>query len=163
KLLRAEGSSLALIGGINKPTGPIDIDGGDNMMYTGLRLPYMMQLGTGTFDLLPGITYLKKSGKISWSAQLLSSIRPFYNSIGYHYGSDLTLDAWVAYQWKSCLSASLRLEGYGSNAIAVSDAAIYYNPPYNLEPDANPQNYGGKRVSSYAGLNYYFNNSHLPN
>ena len=40
-----------------------------------LRLPYAMQLGTGTFDLLPGLTYSGHKDAWSWGGQYSAAIR----------------------------------------------------------------------------------------
>jgi len=34
------------------------------------RLPYPMQLGTGTYDFAPALTYFEKSGKFGWGTQV---------------------------------------------------------------------------------------------
>jgi hypothetical protein len=155
KLMNGNGSQLVLSGGINLPIGNIDVN--SSIQFPDLRLPYMMQLGTGSYDIMPGITYVKRIRKASWSAQVLSAIRPFYNANGYHYGNEAVANLWAAYQFIPAISSSLRLEGNYSVAIQGYDPAIYTGS----EPDANPANYGGERVSAYWGVNYYINNGFL--
>jgi hypothetical protein len=150
-LAQTENSSVVFSAGMSIPTGRINIEAGEHAIYPGERQPYMMQPGTGTVDFLPGITYLSMDGDFTWSIQALSTVRLFDNKAGYHYGSDLTLNAWAAYPFTAFLSASLRLEGYTSAAISGFDPQIYYI----TQPGANPDCYGGKRVSSYAGVNFY--------
>ena len=43
--------------GLSLPTGSID-ERDDTPMMANAKLPYPMQLGTGTWDVLPGLTYL---------------------------------------------------------------------------------------------------------
>ncbi len=157
KLVSRENLSLLLSAGLNIPTGKIDIDAGEHAIYPGELQPYMMQLGTGTFDFMPGLTYLANSGSLTWSMQALSNIRPFYNSRGYHYGSDLTLNAWAAYHIIPIMSVSARLEGYAGSTIYGSDSKI--NPI--VSPAADPKCYGGQRLSAFAGVNFYISEGFL--
>lgn len=157
KVLNGQGSSLVVSAGLNIPSGKIDIEANEHAIIDGEHHPYMMQLGSGSFDLLPGITYLRKSSKINWSIQALGTLRTFNNSIGYIYGNELTLNAWAAYQLNGEISFSARVESLFSGAIDGRDPKIYAI----LEPDANPDNYGGQRVSGYIGLNYYLDKLRL--
>ncbi|MDA7614523.1 transporter [Verrucomicrobiales bacterium] len=61
------------------------------------RLPYPMQIGSGTWDLLPGITYLEQADTWSWGAQLSGVIRLGENDEGYTLGNVGQLTAWGAY------------------------------------------------------------------
>jgi len=151
KLLNGESSSLVISLGVNMPTGSISVDGGNDPMFHGQRLPYMMQLGSGSVDFMPGLTYLKKSKKFAWSVQALSVLRPMDNKFGYHYGNEVNLNAWTAYQIRPFLSASLRAEGFNCGSVSGSDKKIYYA----MEPDADPRNYGGTKLNLHAGLNFY--------
>ena len=57
-LLGAEWLHLTL--GLSIPTGSIK-EGDRDVTGQSMRGPYSMQLGTGTFDLLPGVTWLTHS------------------------------------------------------------------------------------------------------
>lgn len=157
KLYNGPGSSLELSAGLNFPTGNIRIAAGEHALYDGERHTYMMQLGTGTYDFLPGLTFLKKKNKLTWSAQFLSTLRPFTNSLGYRYGNEFSVNLWAAYQLATFVSLSLRAEGFEGGSIKGRDAKIYSI----IEPDANPKNYGGQRASAFAGLNFYINKTFL--
>ncbi len=146
--------------GFNLPTGSIRVKGAsDDMMYAGARLPYMMQMGSGSFDFMPGITYLLKANKFSFSTQLTTVLRPFNNSLNYHLGNEYSLNVWGAYQWFPWISTSLRVEGNSVGAISGQDAELYQV----LEPDANPACYGGQNINGYVGLNFYLNKGFLKN
>lgn len=135
--------------GINIPSGSIqNKGGGDEMMYANERLPYSMQLGSGTTDILPGINYLYQGTKFTFSTQVTSVIRTGYNSVGYNLGNEFSSNSWLAYQWFPFLSSSLRVEGIAADKIAGFDPTMYY---YS-EPSANPYNYGGSRLNGYMGV-----------
>ncbi|MBK9983148.1 MAG: transporter [Saprospiraceae bacterium] len=159
KLLSDERSSLVFSAGINIPTGKFDIDAGDHAVFEGERHPYMMQLGTGSLDFMPGLTYLKHNENITWSAQAFATIRPFFNSIGYHYGSDITFNVWTSYLISSFMSVSARLESFTGGSIQGSDPNVYSV----IEPDANPGSYGGQKVNGYLGTNFYIDKNFLSN
>lgn len=146
--------------GFNLPTGSIRQQGAsDDMMYTNSRYPYMMQLGSGTIDFMPGATYLLMQNKFSFSTQVTTVIRPFTNALNYHLGNEYALNVWAAYQWLPWISTSLRAEGNAVDAISGSDAGVYQG----MEPSANPLNYGGQTVNGYVGLNFYLNKGFLRN
>lgn len=137
-----------LSAGISIPTGSIAQKGNNgDMLYPGMRLPYAMQLGSGTYDVLPCINYLYQPGKFAISAQVSGTVRTGNNANGYRLGNEITANTWFAYQWLKCLSSSLRIEGSQSGAVSGSDKQLYR---YN-EPSANAANYGGKRVTCYVG------------
>ena len=64
---------LHLNAGLSLPTGDIDEED-DVLAPTGmrptLRLPYAMQLGTGTWDLLPGLTYNGNHHQWGWGGTI---------------------------------------------------------------------------------------------
>lgn len=72
-------------------------------MGTTVRVPYAMQLGSGTYDLPPGITYNGHSGKVYWGGQYMGTFRLGENH-GYSLGDKHTLSAWLNYQWRPFIS-----------------------------------------------------------
>jgi len=159
KWMANENSSVVVSAGLSIPTGRINLETTEHAVYEGEQQPYMMQLGSGTLDFMPGVTYLSYAGSFTWSVQALSTIRAFDNVAGYHYGNDLTMNAWAAYQFTSFLSASIRLEGYTSAPISGFDPQIYAV----VQPGADPDCYGGERVSTYGGMNFYIHDGWFQN
>lgn len=148
-LVKTGSHQLIATMGVSLPTGSIGLRGApEDPMYANQQLPYNMQLGSGTVDLLPGLSYLYSKDVLNVGAQVTGSLRPFYNAHQYHLGNDLTMNTWLGYQWWGFLGTSLRAEGNLSGHIKGMDPTIYL---YN-EPAANPYNYGGKRLTTYAGL-----------
>jgi hypothetical protein len=143
--------------GLNVPTGSISIKGDDNSMYPNQRLPYVMQMGSGSVDLLPGLNYLFQKGDISGSSQITSTIRITNNSLGYRWGNEITTNHWLAFTWLKNFSSSIRLEGTTSGRIKGEDPTLYAG----YEPSANPSNYGGDKVSGFLGTNVHFRKGFL--
>jgi hypothetical protein len=159
-MIRKVNHQLIIGAGVNIPTGSIGLKGdADDPMYPGERLPYSMQMGSGTFDLLPSLTYTYQKNKITFSAQCSGIYRTQYNSVGYSLGNQLTANTWMAYQWLRFMSTSLRMEAGATGKIDGYDPTLYY---YD-ELSANPNNYGGKRLSCYAGTIFQFKNGFVKN
>ncbi len=157
-LINKNANHVFISGGINIPTGSITIKGkSDDMMYPDTRLPYMMQLGSGSLDFMPGVSYLFKEEKFSAGTQLTLIARPFNNSLGYHLGNELNANAWAAYKWLPWISTSIRVEENSAAKISGNDVSLIET----LEPVAFATNYGGNTISAFAGLNFYFNKTWL--
>lgn len=136
--------------GVSFPTGSInerdDTPAGEDQI-----LPYPMQIGSGTFDLLPGITYLGQSGKGSWGAQALTTLRLGKNDNGYRLGNKYQLSGWVARNWTDWLSTSLRLTGTTWGDIDGADDRL--NPM--MIPTADPELRNGTQINLGFGINLY--------
>jgi len=138
--------------GLSLPTGSVTERGTvltPMNTRSSVRLPYAMQLGTGTFDLLPGLTYTGRTGALSWGAQYCAEIRlQDENDEGYAWGDKHTVTGWLAYEWAPWISTSLRLD-------AMTQARIDGIDPSIMGPvqTANPDFYGGERVAAYFGVN----------
>jgi len=138
--------------GVSIPTGSIKEEGTvltPMNMNMRMRLPYGMQLGTGTYDLHPGVTYSGVHHDWSWGAQYSAEIRlEDENDQGYAWGDKHAVTAWGAYEWAPWISTSLRLEGETQGDIDGIDANIVA-PVQTADPD----NYGGQRVEAAFGVN----------
>lgn len=108
-----------------------------------------MQLGSGTWDFLPGITATTRRGDLSFGAQYRGWIRmEDSNDEGYSLGDVHQGTAWVQYQWEPWVSTSLRLTGRTQDSINGIDPNIV--APIQT---ANPDFYGGERVDLSFGVN----------
>ena len=112
-----------------------------------VRLPYAMQIGSGTYDLLPGITYTAREGNVGWGAQLAGVIRTDKNN-GYRLGNAARLTAWASYQPAPPVSFSGRIEAGTVGDIDGRDPRI--SAPVQT---ADPNNYGGDSIWFHAGVN----------
>ena len=64
------------------------------------QLPYPMQTGSGTWDLMPGATYTGKGASISWGGQAVGTVRLGRNDADYAFGDVLDATAWSAWRTK---------------------------------------------------------------
>jgi len=136
--------------GVSAPTGSIDEKGfvpGPGVT----QLPYPMQLGSGTWDFKPGITYLGQAPRFSWGAQLMGSIPIDENDNGYTRGNSIMATGWVARPLNDWSSASLRVTGTSWENYDGVDSELKI--PAGAVPTANSQLRGGSRVDLGIGLN----------
>ena len=137
--------------GLSIPTGSIDEE--DRVLApTGarpkLRLPYGMQLGSGTFDLMPGITYTGSHEKLGWGAQFSSTIYLGDNDEDWSFGNKYSLTTWGSFLWDDWINTSVRLTGITQGKINGNDELIA--APVTT---ADPENYGGEKLILGLGAN----------
>ena len=143
--------------GLSLPTG--DIDERDS---SGNVLGYPMQLGSGTWDLLPGITYLGQSGDYSYGAQASGVIRIGDNDRNYALGDSFAATIWGARKMSDSLSLSVRLKSINSTNIDGEDADIAARLAGMMDsPSFDPNSRGREEVNVGLGLNYYVRNGQL--
>ena len=118
-----------------------------NMTPT-LRLPYPMQLGSGTVDFKPALTVRKHSGQWSFGAQGAAVFPLGNNDEGYSRGDRYEVTSWIAYEAQPWISVSARLKGVSQSEIDGVDRAIM-TPAQTADPD----NYGGETLEALAGVN----------
>lgn len=147
-------SRLHLGLGLSLPTGSIE-EKDDNPTSGGaqVQLPYPMQLGSGTYDFEPALTYNHQieSVAISWGAQLGGVIRIGENDHDYSLGDVIEASSWAAYNWNKNWSSSLRLKWKHWGDIDGSDSQLTASP--NMMPTADPNLRGGQRLDLGLGLN----------
>ncbi len=112
------------------------------------RLPYPMQLGSGTFDLEPGVTYNGRSDRFSWGAQYRATLRTGTNDEGYSLGDVHQATAWSQYGPAPWIAFSLRAAFRTQETIDGIDPAIV--APVQT---ANPDFQGGERIDVGFGVN----------
>ena len=112
------------------------------------RLPYPMQLGSGTFDLKPSLTARSRIGRWSYGAQASAILRLDENDEGYTLGDVAEATAWLAFEPQPWISFSGRLKGRSAGQIEGSDPVI--TAPVQT---ADPDNHGGETLEVLAGIN----------
>ncbi|WP_020209128.1 hypothetical protein [Gilvimarinus chinensis] len=131
--------------GVNMPTGKVDLKNAD-----GTFVHYGMQLGSGTWDLTPSVTYTGMAGHLNWGVQGRAIIRlEDENDSGYALGDKYAATAWGAVRLLDWMSLSARLEWSDQDAISG-----HYNGPHNHSSPADIQaNYGGEFLDAGIGVN----------
>ena len=112
------------------------------------RLPYPMQLGSGSFDLKPSLTGFSRIGKWNYGAQASAVIRLDDNDEGYTLGDRFEATSWLAYEAQPWISVSGRLKAASIGQIDGDDAAI--RAPVQT---ADPDNHGGETLEALFGVN----------
>ncbi len=112
------------------------------------RLPYPMQLGSGTVDFKPSLTARTRRGDVSFGAQTSAVVRLEQNDEGYALGDVYEATAWLAYEPRPWISVSGRIRGWTAAAIKGGDPLI--RGPVQT---ADPLNQGGDVVEALVGLN----------
>jgi len=142
--------------GLSLPTGSIKEK--DSSGFFG----YPMQLGSGTWDLLPGITYLGQSGDYSYGAQASGVLRIGENSRNYTLGENVAATVWGARKLSDSLSVSLRLRGLNTGNVDGEDADIATRLASMMDsPSFDPNSRGREEVNLGLGVNYYIREGQL--
>jgi hypothetical protein len=95
--------------GLGMPTGQVDLQFRRDHQEDRGYLHYGMQTGSGTWDLLPSLTYQGRLRRWSWGAQLGGVVRlQDENEAGFAFGDGAQASLWGGYALTPWLSASLR-------------------------------------------------------
>jgi hypothetical protein len=145
----SKGHRLLINVGMSFPTGSIDEK--NTIMGQTFKLEYPMQLGSGTYDFRPGLTYLGESKKWAWGAEALTALRFGRNENGYRFGNEYGLTTWLGYAVTDWFAPSLRVNGRLWGNVHGADPDI--DPTVDAEGD--PHRQGGRRVDFLMGLNFF--------
>ena len=146
--------------GLGLPTGSIDEK--VTMMGNERQAPYAMQLGSGTYDLIPSVTYKDEKGNSGWGAQFEYTFRIGENDNKYSLGDKAQLTGWYVHRLGNFVHLSGRLDYMNWNKIDGEDPNI---PPPPMPAMAtsgypgttdDPNNYGGQRLDLLVGLTGVF-------
>ncbi|MEL7199244.1 MAG: transporter [Pseudomonadota bacterium] len=114
-----------------------------------VRTPYPMQIGSGTWDLEPGITYRDQNDSLGWGAQVRGTIRLGDNDEGYSHGNLYQATAWLAASVTDGVALSGRLHAQTLGRVNGIDPDIF-----GPVQTANPDFQGGESVTYFTGLNF---------
>lgn len=112
------------------------------------RLPYPMQLGSGSFEFKPSLTARSRTGQWSYGAQASAILRLDENDEGYTLGDVAEATAWLAFEPEPWVSVSGRLKASTVGSIDGDDALI--RAPVQT---ADPANHGGETLEALVGIN----------
>ena len=142
--------------GLSLPTGSIDEK--DTMSRV---LGYGMQLGSGTYDFHPAITYLAQTENYSYGAQLGGIIRIGENDQDYTLGNKFETAFWGARKITDSLSASAKLDYSSQSDNDGSDSRLDARNMMMASPGFQGSSQGRDITTFGLGLNYYFQNGRL--
>ncbi|MFT7559445.1 MAG: hypothetical protein ACI93R_001356 [Flavobacteriales bacterium] len=143
-------NSVVLNVGLSLPTGSVDEEGAilsPMNMRPEVRLPYSMQLGSGSYGFEPGLRYSGIAAKWSWDVELQARIYLNDNAEDYRLGNEESLSGELSYQFTPVFSASAGLQASHRGSIDGIDKNIM-GPVHTADPD----NYGGRFVDFNAGF-----------
>ncbi len=142
--------------GVSLPTGSItERDITPVSAPNQARLPYPMQLGSGTYDILPGLTYLAQSDNWSGGAQFRATVRTGKNNAGYRLGDRAMATAWVARKWNDWWSTSVRFTSDNWGNIDGADPSFAGAVASRMVPTVFPNLRGGRMLMIGGGVNTY--------
>jgi hypothetical protein len=152
KLFEESGHHIHGTLGITAPTGDVDVKFRDTHRIDAGFQHYGMQLGSGTWDFKPSITYTGKLDKFSWGAQINGTVRlEGNNESGFAFGDIFQSTAWGSYNVLDWLSASVR----GVYTLQGTVRGEYNDTFNKLGPVDYPSNYGGRYWDVGFGLNAF--------
>jgi len=137
--------------GVNPVTGmPVSVT------TTDIYVSYPMQLGSGTYDLIPAVTYKASSERFGWGAQANYVWRLAENGNDYTLGDKFEVFGWGKYVVSPSFLVSSKLTFTDWGKIDGRDPAIV---PW-LSPAGDPAATGGTRVDLSLGMNGFFGSGH---
>jgi hypothetical protein len=136
--------------GLSLPTGELDVRDATPMGANTL-LPYPMRLGSGTFDVKPGITWTHYQDQWSFGTQAIATVHLDENDRNYTLGDRVDLTAWIAHPIGENFSVSARVSYANWGDIDGADSGL--NPM--MVPTARTDLRGGSEFTGLIGLNYY--------
>ncbi len=156
-LYREPGRQLHANLGVSVPTGFLDYQT-DQPSQTFPNLPYMIRTSSGSYDLMPGLTYRGQSDLSTWGSQVTGTIRTGLNRAGYELGDQIDLTAWWSVRWTPRLATSARIDGQSWGNVRQSDPRLNQS----LSPVNVPGLQGGSRINLLLGFSYYLPQNRVP-
>jgi hypothetical protein len=166
KVLDRPHHNLTFSLGGTAPTGDMNIKLRKTYSVTrgfyNVPLHYGMQLGSGTWDFKPSLTYTGEADNFIWGAQLTGTKRlESRNSANFAFGDIFQGSVWGGYQWTNWLTTTVRGVYTTQGSIHGEYLPVYYpntNPPREFKPvHVGPfdqtSNYGGRFWDLGLGVN----------
>ncbi len=136
--------------GLSAPTGKTNIEIRRSHQEEGGLIHFGMQLGSGTWDFMPSLTYVGEKSRWSWGAQL-SGIKRLEekNKSGYRLGDMVQATTWGGFNLTHWLTATVR------GAYTWQDRIHRDFDQFNarIGPMDFPSNYGGQFWDMGFGVN----------
>ena len=142
--------------GISAPTGAIDERKADGTTI----LPYGMQLGSGTWDFLPALTFLGQTDNYSWGAQVGGALRMGDNDRDYSLGNRFDAALWGGRKLSDSFSLSAKFDYFSQGEVDGEDKYVTAKPMMTKNMSSGYRaDHQGRDLSTFGlGLNYYCRN-----
>ncbi len=158
--------AIVVDAGFSVPTGSTDELGRtprDPVADT--LVPYTMQLGSGTVDFKPAITYVGSSDWLEWGTRAQGTVRLGKNSRDYSLSNRFALRNWVTLTTYKTFQPSLRLATEIWGQIHGADTDLFIIRPdgsrFTPAPVTDPDLFGGEKVSVGLGVRIPFRSGFL--
>ena len=121
--INKDGNSASHINlALSLPTGSVKEQDQTPMGYA--RLPYPMQLGSGTYDIEIGGTHTEFFEQSSWGIQGKQLFRTGYNDLDYRLGNRFNLNSWYAHNLNQSVSLNTTIAYTNQRDIKGQDSAL---------------------------------------
>lgn len=151
QLSTVKNSSLLVNLAVSLNTG--DIEAEDETPMSGgnpAQLPYPMQLGSGTYDVIAGFTFQQWMPTWSWGSQALYTHHIGENDRDYTLGNHFHVTTWASYRLHNNISTSIRMKYQERENIDGADAAL--NPMMVQTADTRLHAYKEMHLGAGANL-----------
>lgn len=119
-----------------------------------------MQLGSGSLDLRPSVTYRYSADQWSVGVQASGVIRTMENWQDFELGDRFDLTTWVGWQPTQWLVLNAGFSYMWQDTLSGTQSDVAQSPPFAparlTVPTAFGANYGGERIESILGVNFLF-------
>lgn len=141
--------------GLSLPSGSIsENDSTPAMGGAKVRLPYPMQIGSGSVDFLPGLTYNGHEEALSWGAQVRGEVRLNENHADYRLGNEYAMTGWGSYTLTDWVSLSLRAEWQQQLNHRGQDPSLAGASAAAIVPTVDKGRRAFMRLDVLAGVNF---------
>jgi hypothetical protein len=147
-VFEAERRKIHLHLGVGIPTGGVTASD-DRLVPEHARMGYPMQLGSGSWEARPGVTYLLQTSRVSWGGQGLGVVRLNENREGWRRGHEAVVNAWAMLRGSNVVSPGLRLQAHHWGNVSGADSAL--DPA--VSPENDPALQGGTRLDGFLAVN----------
>ena len=147
--------------GLNIPTGSIEEEGPMEMytdattkMSMPMLYPYAMQLGSGTFDIIPSILYQRDWNNFNFGAKLEYTMRTKKADVEFPYrlGNELVADVFAGWRLHKNLTLNTKVSLISWGQIdGKTNTNMLHGTNGTGSPTSHPELYGGTRIDALFG------------
>jgi len=139
--------------GLSIPTGSIE-EKDDTPMGANSLLPYPMQIGSGSFDFKPGVTYLTQNESLSFGTQFSAVVRLNDNDNDYRKSDIYKNISWLGYKLNDWVSPQLSFTLSSWTNYSGRDSRYDMGLNSDLVHTIDPKLKAGTRADIGLGLNF---------